>query len=681
MKALFTAVFSLAVIYSLFSQPCLPDGIWFLKQNQIDSFHIKYPGCTRIGGRVTIDGSIKNLHGLIGLKSIDGSLQIYGNDSLTDLSGLDSLTSINGYLSIEKNTSLTSLAGLENLQADSLTDLSITGNSALSACSFSGICSWLSSPNGVAKIYYNAPGCDNVAEIANGCGGSCPCLPKGNYYFLSQDDVDSFPLHYSECTHLEGDVTIIGDDITNLHGLNGIVEIAGSLMIGYSSYLMPQGTRLTNLAGLGALSHVQGGVKISYNNHLKNLSGIYGLISTEYLTISNNDSLESIAGLSSLQEVGNYFHIIGNRSMTILSGMDSLKTVGGDFWIRSNDKLTDIQAFSSLPRTYSTLEIASNPSLVRMHGFNKLKEAYVLHIHDNDKLNSLAGLNSLRRIQTRFTLQNNPALTSLSGLESLGEVNGDMTISRNYALRTLTGLDSLKSVKGRFEISRNDSLVSLNGLKSLEEAGMLTIYSCPGLDDLKGLDSLKYCADGIGISSNQGLTRLDGLEGLTSFDTVKGAYLMIYNNPALTDISAIGQLNPETISKLFIENDSLLSYCAISNLCRYLRSPGSATIRENGDGCGSREEIIAACDSLPVENLSGAPCMQFFPNPVSDHLSIVLQVDHGQITILDLTGREVLKQEITGQKSSLDTASLPGGVYLMTFVGKRAAAVGKLIKF
>ena len=680
MKALFTTVFSLAFVYSLISQPCLPDGIWFLKQNQIDSFHIKYPGCTRIGGRVSIDRSIKNLHGLIGLKSIDGSLQIYGNDSLTDLSGLDSLTTINGYLSIEKNTSLTSLAGLENLQADSLTDLTITGNSALSACSFSGICSWLSSPNGVAKIYYNAPGCDNVSDIANGCGGSCPCLPKGNYYFLSQNDVDNFPLHYPECTHLKGDVTIIGDDITNLHGLNGIVEVAGSLLIGYSSYLMPQGTRLTNLAGLGALTHVQGGVKISYNNHLKNLSGIYSLTSTEYLTISNNDSLESIAGLSSLQEVGNFFHIIGNRSMITLSGMDSLTKVSGDFWIRSNDQLTDIQAFSSLIRTYSTLEIASNPSLVRIHGFNKLKEAYVLHIHDNDKLNSIAGLNALGRIQTRFTLQNNPTLTSLSGLESLAAVNGDMTITRNGALRKLTGLDSLKSVKGRFEISRNDSLVSLNGLKSLEEAGMLTIFSCPGLNDLQGLDSLKYCAEGIGISSNQRLTSLDGLEGLTSFDTVKEAYLMINNNPALTNISAVEQLNPETISKLFIENDSLLSYCAISNLCSYLSTSGLATIRDNGKGCDTREEIIAACDSLSVENRSEALYFQFYPNPVSDKLTVFLQDDQGLITILDCNGRVMLKQEITGQKTSLETANLPGGVFLLKFDGKRTVAVWKLIK-
>ncbi|HEY3386129.1 MAG TPA: hypothetical protein VGK46_06455, partial [Saprospiraceae bacterium] len=36
------------------SQNCLPDGITFERQAQIDSFPILYPGCTQIDGAIVI---------------------------------------------------------------------------------------------------------------------------------------------------------------------------------------------------------------------------------------------------------------------------------------------------------------------------------------------------------------------------------------------------------------------------------------------------------------------------------------------------------------------------------------------------------------------------------------------------------------------------------------------------
>lgn len=60
---------------SLYSQPCLFEGITFSTQEQIDNFQTNYPGCTEIGGGVLIQG----------------------ND-ITNLDGLDVITSISGYL-------------------------------------------------------------------------------------------------------------------------------------------------------------------------------------------------------------------------------------------------------------------------------------------------------------------------------------------------------------------------------------------------------------------------------------------------------------------------------------------------------------------------------------------------------------------------------------------------------
>ena len=59
------------------SQSCLPEGITFSSQAQIDSFQNNYPGCTEIEGDVIISGaSIYNLNGLGVLNTIGGDLSV-----------------------------------------------------------------------------------------------------------------------------------------------------------------------------------------------------------------------------------------------------------------------------------------------------------------------------------------------------------------------------------------------------------------------------------------------------------------------------------------------------------------------------------------------------------------------------------------------------------------------------
>jgi len=119
-------------------QSCLPEGILFTTQSQIDSFPINYPNCTEIEGFVHIwTEEISNLNGLSVITSIDsnlvitetnlidlaglenlthlgGDLSLYYNDYINDLSGINNLSSVNGSLRIVIN-SLSSLNGLNNL--------------------------------------------------------------------------------------------------------------------------------------------------------------------------------------------------------------------------------------------------------------------------------------------------------------------------------------------------------------------------------------------------------------------------------------------------------------------------------------------------------------------------------------------------------------------------------------
>jgi len=109
----------------LHSQPenqCLPEGISFVTQKEIDNFATNYPDCNEIIGSVFIQGQqISNLLGLLPLTSIGAELQITDCPLLTNLQGLNNLRFIGRNdvplygLNIEGNNSLSSLSGLDSL--------------------------------------------------------------------------------------------------------------------------------------------------------------------------------------------------------------------------------------------------------------------------------------------------------------------------------------------------------------------------------------------------------------------------------------------------------------------------------------------------------------------------------------------------------------------------------------
>lgn len=205
----FTLLFAtlLVFLFSGYSQGCLPDGIGFTSQDQIDSFHSDYPGCEVIQGDVVMFGnSIYNLDGLNVLTEIQGSLLIgsegvlgpipnlssldglsnlvsigghlgfFGCHSIKNLHGLENLSSIGGSISIGStgsyvayNDSLINLEGIENIDPGTIDNLTIVNNQFLSVCEINSICSYLLAPNGNVEIHSNAPGCNSQIEVEEAC--------------------------------------------------------------------------------------------------------------------------------------------------------------------------------------------------------------------------------------------------------------------------------------------------------------------------------------------------------------------------------------------------------------------------------------------------------------------------------------------------------------------------------
>ena len=167
MKNLILLLALIAISQSMvYSQGCLPEGITFLTQEEIDNFQTNYPGCTTIEGNVSITGyEITNLYGLSVLTSINGFLYVYVYNTLVNFSGLENLNSIGDYLMISSNGALTSFIGLENLV--STNELFIYLNGSLK--SFNGLNN-LNAIGGYVEIWdndslTNLSGLENLTSI------------------------------------------------------------------------------------------------------------------------------------------------------------------------------------------------------------------------------------------------------------------------------------------------------------------------------------------------------------------------------------------------------------------------------------------------------------------------------------------------------------------------------------
>ena len=125
-KTLLAFAIGLSGLTGLHAQTtCLPDGIKFSSQAQIDAFPVDYPGCTEIGRVYVLEdafGDITNFNGLNSIEKIEGTLFVLSNAALTDFSGLENLTSIRDSLVVIANGALTSFNGLDNL-----TEVNVSG--------------------------------------------------------------------------------------------------------------------------------------------------------------------------------------------------------------------------------------------------------------------------------------------------------------------------------------------------------------------------------------------------------------------------------------------------------------------------------------------------------------------------------------------------------------------------
>jgi hypothetical protein len=433
-------------------------------------------------------------------------------------------------------------------------------------------------------------------------GAAQSCLSEG-ITFSTQNQIDSFPINYPNCTVIEGDVTI-----GNYGGSSNI----------------------TNINGLHALKAVNGDLKIWYNGSLQDLSGLEKLVS-----ISSN------------------FYLTNNSALPSLVGLSGLSSIGGNFLINNIPRIADLSGLEHLYHVGSYLQIEQNTSLKSLTGIENLHDVGGLGIRGDDSLIDISGLDSLITIGTCLVVNYNNSLREISGLNRLTTIGGYLWITLNPVLTSVTGLKKLQSTGGFLGFQENPQLSKLSGLSKLTTVG-----------------------GNLFVTGTVSLTSLEDLSNVTSVD----GFLSIINNKALTGLTGLENIDPYKLKSLYIVNNNNLSACAAKTICDYLASPSSTvSIHDNAVGCNSRAEVDTACRHLLVENLITIGGLLILPNPASTSITIETPAKCS-LSIINLSGQQLLQQTITEPTTTIDVSGLKSGVYFVRLTGDKTVSVGKLLK-
>lgn len=276
---------------------------------------------------------------------------------------------------------------------------------------------------------------------------------QGDITLSSQAQVDAFV-----CTRLIGNLTISGDDITNLNGLSSLRRVQGQLFISNNPNLIV-------LDGLPALDSVGGGIEISGNPQLETVNGFSSLtIVHNTLLISNNPKLTSFDGFNKVERITSFFDsqviIDNNASLPNVDGLASLRSFSGKSTyvvISNNPALSNINGLSSLRSLNGTatgLSIINNPLLKNLDGLSSLRIFGLdligsIEIMDNATLESIDGLSNINaqfdaNRSSRIIIKRNPLLSQCTGL---------------YSLYVRIGWDAVTELinTGKLQISENGS--------------------------------------------------------------------------------------------------------------------------------------------------------------------------------------------------------------------------------
>jgi len=516
-----------------------------------------------------------------------------------------------------------------------------------------------------------------------------PCLPQG-VIFTQQYQIDDFQVNYPGCTEISGNVTIHGNNISNLNGLNVLTKIYGNLQIVDNDIL-------TNLNGLEGLITVYGTVSIgnSDNGGNPNLTSLNGLNNLSHIggdfVIDRNSALINLSGCDGLSCIGGDLYIGdylgGNVSLMNLTGLGNTNVFGGLVKIYGNDALNSLEGLENLDfGAINTLSISENNSL-SFCNTPLICELFAWPEITVSFYNNAPGCNTSSQVAYAcgISIPCFPDGTIFESQEEIdnfpvnypgcAEIGGTVYIS-GPDITNLNGLNEVTSIDGSLFIGYyiagdNPLLTNLEGLNNLSHiGGDLFIFTNRVLKNVDALENLTSIEGDLIIKSNDSLT---SLQGFSSLNTI-GMALTIFDNNVLQSLSGLENIDEQSIEDLTIYYNNQLSYCAIESVCECITAPGvDLEIANNAPGCNSPAEVLAMC-SVGMEESSqnkNHPVVNIYPNPSNSTFTIEYRGDSedpATIRILDNMGRQIRVFNFTSANPGKnpviwDASGLPEGFY------------------
>jgi len=636
-------------------------GKKFWIKNNYALSNLSLTSLTSVGDYLHIDDnySLTNVDGLNGLTSIGESLGFYNNTSLSSLAGLSNLTSIGGHLYIGYNSSLTSLDGLQNISPNSIhsnsnsyQDLNIIDNPNLSECVVESICELLKASGTTTEITNNKTGCITEDEIKATCV-QCP----NDITFTTQQQIDSFPVNYSGCKEISGNLRIeesVSGNIRNLDSLAHITFIGGDFHVWHNDSL----------------------TDISFNN-----------IDTimEHFSVSYNSLLSNLS-FNNINIIGGNFSVSHNSSLSDLT-FNSLVSIEGSFFVAYNSSLTHL-LFSNIDTIREGFMVGSNDLLTSLY-FPKLTFiGRYFYIESNNELANIDGLNGVTSIDGDLNIINNSALASLSGLSNLTTVDGFLYIANNTALVSLNGLQNIdpntihttQSLVKDLNIFDNPNL-SECAVESICEllnvSGTTTdIHSnktwCNNEDEIKYFCNLPECTSVTSPANGATNVKISTDILWATAARAEGYYLTIGTSSGGIDI-----LNNIDVGNVTIFNsNNFPSDTTLFVTITPYNGAGSTT------GCAEKyfkTEKATAIKEFDESNLSNN-LVNIYPNPAKNVLFVKpldKQVVVKSIQVIDVSGKTIIEKSLN--TSEINVSSLKNGAYFIKVHLQEGFAYKKIV--
>lgn len=602
-KVIISVLFTFFFVNFSHSQGCLPDGILFQNQSQIDNFKSDYPVCDTIIGSIGIMGedvynldslsqikyvqgyisiqqcpNLSNLNGLRNMEGIGDSFYIEYCNSLSDLLGLEELKSVGGDFMLWDNYHIKNLIGLGNLKEvggkfvihwmDGL--YSLEGINKLTSIS-QGLVIWkndsLSSLNGLRnvdsvgnEIYIRSnPRIKSLNGLNNLCllGGTISIEMNDSLIDimairnLNESVLDSVKIKknhsLSECNiqllcemiNVDPEKLIVADNSIGCSSIDEILQNCND-----QGCLM-EGINFTNQIQIDSFPILYPECSI-----IEGSVNIWG------------DNISDLSGLSNIKEIHGDLDILYCDSLMSLEGLNGLYEIGGGLGIQHNALLQNVDAFKSVDYIGGRVRFYYNLELVSIRGFEGLNQINGLEISSCSNLSDFSGLRNVERINGDFSFAFNPKMKGFEYFENLKEISGEFGVNSCGGLITIDGLNNIKILSDGLVITNCDSLQNLTGLESLKNVGVYCrIKNCKSLKNLDGLGEL-IKVDYLRLKN---LSSIKNLHGLNNDIQING-YLEIEENDSLLSFEGLGYLDSLNGTLRVLYNPNLESFSDLQNL-------------------------------------------------------------------------------------------------------------------